>query len=182
MPKTKAIVALNHRSNWDYVMFGLNTWRKNVVMAKKELFKNKLFGALLKNFGGVPIDRDSNDINAVKTCMKALKEDKHLVIFPEGTRLKHEEELLGEIKSGLAMIAIKTKTPIVPVWISKKAKLFRLVKIYVGTPFELSEFYGQKLDEETLEKASQIVREKMLTLRSTHIKEKKQEISQGRKK
>ncbi len=178
MPKGKAIVALNHRSNWDYVMFGLNTWRKNVVMAKKELFKNKPFAAILKNFGGVPIDRDKNDINAIKICMKALKEEKHLVIFPEGTRLKDECQILGEIKSGLAMIAIKTKTPIVPVWINKKSKLFRLVKIYIGKPFELTEFYDQKLDEETLEKASEVVRAKFLELRGQHLtkKQKKEEV------
>lgn len=172
MPKGKAIVAINHRSNWDYVMFGLNTWRKNVVMAKKELFKNKAYGAILKNFGGVPIDRDKNDVNAIKICMKALKENKHLVIFPEGTRLKNESEILGDIKSGLAMIAIKTKTPIVPVWINKKARLFRLCKLYIGTPYELSEFYDQKLDEETLERANAVVREKFLELRNQHLSKK----------
>ncbi len=178
MPKGKAVVSLNHRSNWDYVMFGLNTWRKNVALAKKELFKNKLFAAILKNFGGVPIDREKNDINAIKVCMKALKDDKHLVIFPEGTRLKDEKEIMGEVKSGLAMIAIKTKTPIVPVWINKKARLFRLVKIYIGKPFELSEFYDKKLDEKTLEEASVFVREKMLEVRAEHLskKQKKEEV------
>lgn len=166
MPKGKAIVACNHISNWDMVMFYLNIRQRMKILAKKELFKNKFFGAILRSLGGVPIDRDSNDINAIKTCMKALKEDKKLFIFPEGTRLKDETQVLGEIKSGMAMIAIKTKTPIVPMWV-KKHKLFRFSRYYIGQPFELDQFYGQKLDEETLEKANQVVREKMLEVRES---------------
>ncbi len=172
LPKDKAIISCNHRSNWDYVLFGLHTRRKNVVLAKKELFKNKFFGAILKNFGGVPIDRNANDINAIKICMKALKENKHLFIFPEGTRLKNEEDILGEIKSGIAMIAIKTKSPIVPVWVERKPRIFRLSKIRIGQPFELSQFYDQKLDELTLKDACLVIREKMLELRELGLKKK----------
>ena len=172
LPKGKAILSLNHRSNWDYVMFGVNSTTKYRVLAKKELFHNKLFGAVLRNFGAIEIDREANDINAIKQCMKVLKEDKKLLVFPEGTRLKDESQLLGEIKSGMALIAIKTKTPIVPVWIVKKIRFFRRSVYVIGKPFELSEFYGIKLDEETLEKANQVVREKMLEVRQDWIDRK----------
>lgn len=175
LPKGKAILAMNHRSNWDYVQFGLNSATKYRVLAKKELFKNKIFGWILHNFGGIEIDRDTTDINAIKKCMKVLKEDKKLLIFPEGTRLKDESLVLGEIKSGLSMIAIKTKTPIVPVWIVRKPKFFRKSTYLIGKPFELTDFYGVKLDEETLQKADLIVREKMLEVREEWLakKEKK---------
>ncbi len=162
LPDGKAILSCNHRSNWDIVLYLLHTKKKIKILAKKELFKNKLFGAILRWLGGIEIDREANDINAIKACMKCLKEDKHLFIFPEGTRLKDESMILGEIKSGMALIAIKTKTPIVPIWIEKKPRLFRRSVYRVGKPFELSDFYGVKLDEETLEKANQVVREKML--------------------
>ena len=173
LPKGKAILSLNHRSNWDYVMFGVNSCTKYRVLAKKELFKNKLFGAILHNFGGIEIDREANDINAIKKCFKLLKEDKKLLIFPEGTRLKDESQVLGAIKSGLPLIAIKTKTPIVPVWIVRKPKLFRRSTYVIGKPFELSQFYGAKLDEDTLEKATQIVREKMLEVKDEWENRKK---------
>lgn len=173
LPKGKVIISCNHRSNWDIALYILNTSEKIKILAKKELFKNKLFGAILRNFGGIEIDREATDINAIKACMKALKDDKKLFIFPEGTRLKNEEDILGEIKSGLAMIAIKTKTPIAPIWIERKPKLFRKSVYHIGKPFELSEFYGKKLDEETLQKANDIVREKMLELREEILNNKK---------
>ena len=172
LPKGKAILSCNHYSNWDIALYILNTTEKIKILAKKELFKNKLFGAILRNFGGIEIDREGNDINAIKNCMKALKSDKNLFVFPEGTRLKNEADILGEIKSGMALIAIKTKTPIVPIWIERKPKIFRKSVYTIGKPFELSEFYGVKLDEETLEKANAVVREKMLELREQTLKKK----------
>ena len=172
LPKGKAILSCNHYSNWDIALYILNTTEKIKILAKKELFKNKLFGAILRNFGGIEIDREGNDINAIINCMKTLKSDKKLFVFPEGTRLKNEADILGEIKSGMALIAIKTKTPIVPIWIERKPKIFRKSVYTIGKPFELSEFYGVKHDEETLEKANAVVREKMLELREQTLKKK----------
>lgn len=173
MPKGKAILCCNHRSNWDIALFHLFYTVKIKILAKKELFKNKLFGAMLKSYGGISIDRDANDLHAIKVCMKILKDGEKLFIFPEGTRLKNEDEIMGEIKSGLALIAIKTKTPIVPIWVMRKPKIFRKSVYLIGQPFELSDFYNIKLDEEALKQANQIVREKMLELRESKLKKKK---------
>ena len=169
-PKGKAILCSNHRSNWDIVNYLLHTSECVKILAKKELKNNKLFGFILKHLGAIFIDREGNDINAIKECMKALKAGKKLFIFPEGTRLKDESAVLGEVKSGLALIAIKTKTPIVPMWVVSKPKAFRKSKIIIGEPYELSEFYGKKLDEATLEEANKVVREKMLELKYDYEK------------
>ena len=99
-----------------------------------------------------------------------MKAGKKLFIFPEGTRLKDESAVLGDIKSGLALIAIKTKTPIVPMWVVSKPKAFRKSKIIIGEPYELSDFYGKKLDDIALEEANEIVKDKMLQLKYDYDK------------
>ena len=170
----KAILSINHRSNWDIVLWLANNKMRFKILAKKELFSFKPFGAFLRWLGGIEIDRSGNDINAIKNCMKALKDGKKLVVFPEGTRLKNEADILGEIKSGLALIAIKTKTPIIPIWIERKPKIFRFSKYHIGEAFELESFYDKKLDEETLGQANQVVREKMLEVRAEVLKEKEE--------
>lgn len=172
-PKGKAIIASNHYSNWDIALFYLNIRKRLRIMAKKELFENKFMARIYRWLGAFPIDREGNDITAIKTSMKVLKDGEKLFVFPEGTRLKRQEDVLGELKSGMAMIAIKTQSPIVPVWITKKSKWFRMTKFIVGKPFELSEFYDKKLDEETLSQANQTVREKMLELREQELNRKK---------
>ena len=154
-PKGKVIISCNHRSNWDIVSYILHTSEKVKILAKKELFKNKLFGAILKSFGAIPIDREHNDIGAIKDCMKALKEDKKLFVFPEGTRLKDESLVMGEVKSGMTLIAIKTKTPILPMWVVQKPRLFRKSQYIIGKPFELSEFYGKKTGRRNFERSKQ---------------------------
>lgn len=165
IPKGACILSSNHTSNLDAVIFAVKTWEKKYYLAKKELFKNKLFGFFLKKLGAVKIDRQSNDVLAIKNCLKLLKDNKKLFIFPEGTRVHNENMELGEIKQGITMFAIKAKVPIVPIFIVRQPKLFRRNKIFIGKPFTLEEFYGKRLDGEELEKAGEIVLAKMEEIR-----------------
>lgn len=166
LPKGKAILTANHTSNLDPVLLLANTHEKKYTLAKKELFKNKFNGAILKSYGAISIDRGGTDITAIKKSLKVLSMGKKLIIFPEGTRNKSEDiSKMGEAKTGTAMIAIKSKTPIVPVWFARRPRAFRKTVIKIGEPFELSEFYGQKLTEDVLQRATDIIVKKMEELR-----------------
>lgn len=159
-----AIFVCNHLSNLDpvYIIEYL-PYRKHYFLAKKELFNKKIKGKFIKSIGGIPIDRSKPDITAIKESLKVLNKGKKLVIFPEGTRNK-QDETLKEIKSGSAMLAIKAKVPIIPLHIEKRGKIFRRNKLIVGKPFELNEFYGEKVSSEVLEKASEIISQKLLEI------------------
>ncbi len=160
--KGKLIFCGNHRSNLDIVTHLVRCPTIQYTLAKKELFHPKFWGWILKAIGGIEIDRDGADLNALKTCMKKLKMGKKLFIFPEGTRNTTDAELLP-LKSGTALLAIKTKTPIVPVaFYRKKNKVFHKTYILYGEPFELSQFYNVKLNEKTLKNADDVLRDKML--------------------
>ena len=125
LPKSPCIIASNHRSNVDAILLATHTWEKKYYLAKKELFENKFMGFIYKGVGCIKIDRQANDVGAIKECLKVLKKGKKLVVFPEGTRTNNENEALGEVKNGVAMFAIKGKVPIVPMFIYKKPKVFR---------------------------------------------------------
>lgn len=166
LPKGKAILTVNHTSNMDIVLLLANLHEKKYTLAKKELFKNKFVGGVLKSYGAISVDREGTDIKAIKQSLKLLNNGKKLIIFPEGTRNKSEDiSKMGELKTGTAMIAIKSKTPIVPVWISRRPKAFRRTIIKIGEAFELSEFYGMKLTDEILQQATNIIVQKMEELR-----------------
>jgi len=164
LPKGAAILSCNHTSNFDAILIAVNTWEKKYYLTKKEWFQNKLIGWFMKKIGCIKIDRNSTDITAVKNCLKVLKDGKKLFIFPEGTRNKSEDLSLGQVKQGVSMFAIKAKVPVVPMYISSRPRFCHRTKIVVGEPFELSEFYGQKANEEVLAKASEMVAEKMRVL------------------
>lgn len=161
IPKGKAIFVCNHTSNMDPILMCMSTWRRQYFLAKKELFSNPFKRGIMKMAHAIPIDRGKTDLKAIKMSMKVLAENKILTIFPEGTRNKTNEDL-GEVKAGAGMLAIKTKTPIVPVWIEKKPRIFRLNTIKFGKPFTLEEYYDKKLTSDVLAEAGEKIAERLL--------------------
>ena len=83
------IIAAPHTSNWDYVLFlgVIAHFHLDVrVLIKQSVFWGPL-GALLRHFGGIPVDR-SEPHSLVPTTTMAFDEADELllVITPEGTR------------------------------------------------------------------------------------------------
>ncbi|MFQ9177712.1 MAG: lysophospholipid acyltransferase family protein, partial [Christensenellaceae bacterium] len=106
------------------------------LMAKKELFKNRFFGAVLRAFGAFPVSRGESDAAAVSNAMKMVADGELVGIFPEGTRIKGDA--LGKFQPGVAMMAMRSKAAIIPVYIDRKLKLFRRTHVTIGTPIDLS--------------------------------------------
>ena len=159
LPKKKDkqgyVFCANHYSNLDVIIFDINFGRKINYMAKKELSKNKFVGGLLKGIGGISIDRNTTDLTAYKNAIKVLKNNKPLGIFPEGTRNKQDEADMQEIKSGAIVFASKTNTPIVPIAMLRKPKIFRRNYILVGDPFYPQGENLGKLTKEEIEQNTQ---------------------------
>jgi 1-acyl-sn-glycerol-3-phosphate acyltransferase len=95
-----------------------------------------LFGWYITQLGAFSIKRNFGDISAIRETIRRIKEGKPIVIFPEGERSPD-----GSIKEGfpgIALLAVKTKIPIIPAYIkgadevlSVKNKSFKPHKIYV---------------------------------------------------
>jgi len=160
LPKGKVILVCNHKSNLDYLYLFNRIWHRQFVLAKKSVFKKGFVGWFFKTCGGIPVDRQNVGLDTIKNCLKVLKNNKLLIIFPEGTRNKTNEKLL-EFKAGASIFAIKANAPIVPVFITKKPKPFCFNKIVIGKPIYFDESYK---GEEGTNRANNYIREKMLEL------------------
>ena len=116
VPKGSAVLVCNHLSAVD-AGFIADVYNKDIFfLGKKELFKNKFFGKIISSFGVIPIDRENNDVKSMLKAIRILKDGHKLVIFPEGTRNKNEnDDGLQEIKGGAALFAVKSQTPVVPI-------------------------------------------------------------------
>lgn len=147
-----AIFAVNHRSNWDPVIVAMTSPRRMSFMAKSELFKNKLFGALLRRLGAFPVHRGKGDIGAIKTALSILKGGEIMIIFPEGKRVRDGEKT--DIKPGVAMIATHAKVPVVPVSVTGRYRWMHKITVSYGEPIYLDEYYGEKLSIEKLTEIS----------------------------
>lgn len=175
IPQGKALLVCNHFRALDCGYIA-SIYNKDIrFLAKKEIVKNKLVGKIVKSFGAVPIDRENPELKTMLSVIKYLKAGHKVCIFPEGTRNKSGTNELQETKPGYIVFAISASCPIVPIIQIGKGKLFKRQKFIIGKPIEFTEYYGKKLDKETINKLNEIVRENLLNLSNilSDIKKKK---------
>lgn len=150
-PHNPYIIVSNHTSALDIMI--IDSLLKNyprVWLAKNEYGKIPLFGKLLKQMH-VLVERD-NPRKAMEALINAIAlvkdKDRHLVIFPEGTRSKDGK--IGEFLDGFAFAASKTKRGVIPFFIENAQKVCpadsnfidpraATIKVRVGKPLEMLE-------------------------------------------
>ena len=143
------ILCCNHINYLDAAAIVLFNKRKVNFVAKEDLFTYGILFWLGHLFDAIPIKRDMQDIEAMKRCLKVLKNGELLGIFPEGTRKGMEKNM--KAKNGAAFMAIKAGVKVIPVGIHGTFKPFSKVYINYGEPIDLSVYKNQKdkLDEAT---------------------------------
>ncbi len=155
------ILAANHISNADAVILG--AWltkrlgRRIHWLGKKEMFDWPIIGWLSRNGGVHPVDRGAADVDAFRTAERVLNEGHVLMIFPEGTRSPTGE--LQKPKDGLAMLALRTGAPIVPIGIADTDRVWpkgRLLPrpgghatMRVGRPFRPADELPEGIDRKS---------------------------------
>ena len=174
-----AIISCNHQSLNDPIIIKARVKPTSKMMAKSSLFKNKFLRWFLTKLGGYPVNREGNDIQAVKTTLKHLKENKTITIFPEGTRGNSGD--MAQLKHGLVMFALKSDSYVVPMIFKKKPKVFRFNRLLIGEPFKFSdydEFKGVKPTHDVLDRACEVLTDKMNYLKEISPKQYRKEIKQ----
>ncbi|MEJ1973218.1 MAG: lysophospholipid acyltransferase family protein [Lacunisphaera sp.] len=106
------LIASNHASHFDPPLVGCHVPRQMRFFARKNLWNNKLLAWWLNEVETIPVERDSGDVGAIKRVLQALKENRAVVLFPEGTRTP--DGLLQKAKAGVGLLACKTGVPVVP--------------------------------------------------------------------
>ena len=181
IPKTgAAIVVSNHISYFDPLVFAhflYGNGRAPRFLGKSELFKLPIIGTVLRGAGQVPVERETENAKfALHHAVAFLKAGHLLGVYPEGTLTRDPGGWPMVAKTGLARLAIATKTPIVPIaqWGSqivmptyeKKLKVFPRtpIQILVGDPLDLSPWYGKENDQDALREATAFVMRELTNL------------------
>lgn len=175
----RMILSANHQTLNDAILVAIYLPMRFKYMAKAPLFKNKLFGWFLRKVGAYPVHAGQSDLTSVKKTLQFLKEDRAVCIFPEGTRLTSDEK--NQLHNGVAMFSLKTKSPIVPAMFMKKTLAFSTNTLVIGQPikfYEMIEFQDKKIEKETLDKASEILRDAIYGIKRDYIANKKNKIFQ----
>ncbi|MDX2080221.1 MAG: lysophospholipid acyltransferase family protein [Terrimicrobiaceae bacterium] len=139
------ILAVNHASFFDPPLAGICSRRGVYYLARKTLLKWPFFGPLFPAMNVIPVERDGNDMSALREVIKKIKEGNGVVLFPEGTR--SPDGHLQPARPGIGLVIAKTGAPVLPMRIfgaydafPKNATSFRFTKITVviGEPIRFS--------------------------------------------
>jgi 1-acyl-sn-glycerol-3-phosphate acyltransferase len=84
--------------------------------------------------GGIRIDRNIADMDAIRTAVTRMKEGHLLTIFPQGQLDK--SETVNSIKSGAVLMALQAGVPIYPMHIYPKEKWYRRRVVVIGDPID----------------------------------------------
>ncbi len=171
VPKTgPIIIASNHAAIVDPPFVSISIKRPIHFMAKKELFKNWLFGGIITALNAHPVDRGGSDRAAIRMTFNILKNDQPILIFPEGTRSDGINFLPA--RPGIGMIARRTMSPILPVYIHGSTRLKDCLKgraklaVVFGKPISVSEIEEYATNRDGYQKLADHIMNRIEELRS----------------
>lgn len=132
------ILICNHLSGLDPVCVAHAVNREEIsFLAKKELMQGSFAGWFLRALHAIPVDRHNFDMAAMRACTQALREGRVLGIFPEGTRFKKGN--MEELETGVALLALRSSVPVVPMYIHGKLRPFRRIHCYADVPIPMED-------------------------------------------
>ena len=167
IPRTgPVILAANHASNADPVVIGSfltpRLGRRIHWLGKRELFEWPVVGWVAAHGGVHPVDRSTADLEAFRLARRILDEGHVLMVFPEGTR--SPDGALQKAKDGVAMLALRTGAPIVPIAMAETDRFWprgrtlptvgRRIVMRVGPPFRLADELPPGMDRKAAKAAA----------------------------
>ena len=109
------LIASLHQSTFDTIVW-LTLLPRSCYVVKRELSRVPLFGRLLTLGGMILVDRTGGAgalRGLIRDAERAVREQRQIVIFPEGTR--GEPDRVLPLQPGIAAIAARTRLPVFPV-------------------------------------------------------------------
>ena len=149
--KNNTVYMCNHQSITDIIVLLSVLPLKTHFIAKKEIFKVRLFAFILKCARVFPVDRETADLKAIKHACDIVKAGDNLLIFPQGTRTDSPEVKAEDMHSGAGMIALRAKGNVVPMMFASKPRFFHKNVLYIGTAMDTSELEGKRINTELLD-------------------------------
>ena len=91
----------------------------------------------------IPVEKENVKMETIKMAKDVIDSGHLLLVFPEGHVNPLDE--IAEYKSGAVMIAMITKSPILPVYIKKREKWWQVQKVMIGEKINIEDFVKSKI-------------------------------------
>jgi len=152
----RQIVMFDHVNFLDAPIIAAFWPREVEALTKAENLRSGFLAPFMRIYGAFPVNRGEVDRRALGSATWALEGDRVLLISPEGTRSRGKG--LGKAKDGMALLAVRTGSPLVPVAVWGQEEVvpamlrLRRARVYmqVGRPFRFDYQPSGKIDREAI--------------------------------
>ncbi len=154
------ILMCNHQSMMDPVLLAVKL-NQHVIhfIGKRELTKYKPLKWIVEHLHMIAVSRHQSDLSAMRAAGAVLKEGKVLGIFPEGKRNRTGPSM-EEIETGVSVLALRHKVPLLPVYIAGRPSPFRRTKMIVTSPIAYEDLMERGIDKETADELNERIRQR----------------------
>ncbi len=131
------LVIANHTSFIDPASMMYVLWYRRLYFVCHQAFVETKAGPFFRAAGClIPINADNFSVGSFRSITESLRDGKAVTLFPEGHVNKGDEML--EFKSGMVLISMQSKRPIVPVYLKPRRHWYSRLKAVVGEPVDIT--------------------------------------------
>lgn len=157
--KEPRVIVMNHGSMLDPVIMIISCWAHGIPLRtvyKSEFDSSKLTSWFFSRAGAFPVTRGTADMKALKRASAALRRGECVLVYPEGTRVKSDDQVV-EAHGGFAVMAQMGRAKVQPIAIvgsrditpkGTHKKRFHSVCCKVGDPISFDEVGGKGRKEQ----------------------------------
>lgn len=178
-----AIIVANHTSPvdpaliWHRHFANFKKPRLRVIgfmMAREFYEKRGIIHWVCRTMESIPVERSGRDMKPIRKALKRLEAGHLLGLFPEGRlNVESPDQRLLPGGSGVAWLALKSKVPVIPVFIRNAPRAKSIIAPFLirthatliyGEPIDLSAWYDKKPGHAELQKVTDLIMMKLAQL------------------
>ena len=195
-----AIIVANHTSPVDPVLLWTRHFAQfkkprlrviGYMMAKEYYIRGGLLSWAFRAMESIPVERSGRDMAPIRDALRRLEQGHLLGLFPEGRiNIKTPNEQLLPGGTGVAWLALRSKAPVIPVFIHKAPRSTSMVGAFFtwtrstltyGEPIDLSRWHNEKPSHLELIEVTDLIMQRLAelggvrmtpTVSRSHIEEK----------
>lgn len=167
--KKPFILICNHQSMMDPVLLGVKFPQYEIhFIGKREITKFLPLKWIVERLHMIAVSRHMSDLAAMRAAGAVLKSGEVLGIFPEGRRSCGSP--MEQMESGVSLLALRHKTPLLPVYITSRPRPFRRVSMVIAPPILVDSLARDGIDKSASDQLSEQIKQVYRDLESKNIK------------
>ena len=167
--KKPFILICNHQSMMDPVLLGVKFPQYEIhFIGKREITKFLPLKWIVERLHMIAVSRHMSDLAAMRAAGAVLKSGEVLGIFPEGRRSCGSP--MEQMESGVSLLALRHKTPLLPVYITSRPRPFRRVSMVIAPPILVDNLARDGIDKSASDQLSEQIKQVYRDLESKNNK------------